>query len=101
MPHRAFKRVIYKFIGGLPYLKVYIHNILIHSENDEAHIEYSATVLKNLHKYSLSINFEKCEFLKREVKFLGQLISENVIKPFIDKKELLRKFTPKTKRHIP
>ncbi|KAG0442604.1 Retrovirus-related Pol polyprotein from transposon 17.6 [Dictyocoela muelleri] len=97
---RIFQKAMDRILGDLSYVKVYIDDILIHSENEDLHHEHLENVLRILHENNLSINFDKCEFLKGEVKFLGHLITSNGIRPIIDKLQGLRNFHPKNKRHL-
>lgn len=56
---------------------VYIDDLLIATENaDENLIILQQVILK---KYSLELNMSKCLFLKREIEYLGYLVSENGI----------------------
>ncbi|KAG0441877.1 Transposon Tf2-6 polyprotein [Dictyocoela muelleri] len=97
---RTFQRAMDELSNHLPYVKVYIDDILIHSEDEEKHCAHINEVLKLLHENGLSINFDKCEFFKNSVEFLGHILSPDGVKPVIDKVEPLRKIKPKNKRHI-
>ena len=44
-------------------------------------MDYIEEVLKILRRHNVSINFEKSTFCATEVKYLGQIISKNGIKP--------------------
>ncbi|KAG0436062.1 Transposon Tf2-9 polyprotein [Dictyocoela muelleri] len=96
----TFQLAMEKIFGTLSYVKVYLDDILIHSETLNDHYQHLKSVFKMLHENSLSINFDKSEFFRNEVKFLGHIVSENGIKPCIDRIEPLKKITPKNKRHI-
>ncbi|KAG0439025.1 Transposon Ty3-I Gag-Pol polyprotein [Dictyocoela muelleri] len=92
---RTFLMSMDKIFRSIPFVKVYIDDILIYSENESAHYEHLENILKLLHENNLSLNFDKSEFFLHEVKFLGHLISSNGIKPIIDKVEQLKKKTKK------
>ncbi|KAG0420573.1 Transposon Tf2-9 polyprotein [Dictyocoela roeselum] len=89
-----------EFLSHFPYLKVYIDDILIHSEDEEKHCEHVQKVLRVIYESGVSKNFNKCEFFRSNVKFLEHFISHDGIKPVIDKVNPLRKIKPKNKRHI-
>ena len=59
----------------------YYYDILIFSRDLESHLQHVACVLDSLAKYGLQINYKKCEFVKREVKFVGFVVSCNGILP--------------------
>ena len=59
----------------------YYDDILIFSQDLETHLRHIGCVLDSLAKYGLQINYKKCEFVKREVKFVGFVVSGNGILP--------------------
>ncbi|KAG0429769.1 Transposon Tf2-9 polyprotein [Dictyocoela muelleri] len=89
-----------RILGDLSYVKVYIDDILIRSENKDLQNKQLQNVLRILHDNNLSINFYYCEFLKGEVKFFVHLITSNGIRPIIDMLQDLRNFHPNNKRHL-
>ena len=66
-------------LGGLWDLKciTYIDDILIYGRTFEEHLENLEAVLKRLKKKGIKLNAKKCHFFKREVKYLGHLISKD------------------------
>ncbi|KAG0442191.1 Retrovirus-related Pol polyprotein from transposon [Dictyocoela muelleri] len=73
---KTFQQAIDTLFWRLSYVKVYIDYIMILSENETEHYEHLENVLKIFKDHGMSINFDKCEFLRKRVKFLGHLISE-------------------------
>lgn len=63
-----------------PYLRkfvlVFFDDILVYSSNHEDHVQQVKTVLQVLQQHQLYINQKKCEFGKKEVAYLGHIISE-------------------------
>ena len=55
----------------------YFDDILIYGQTFEEHLENVVAVLKRLKEKGIKCNAEKCHFFKREVKYLGRLISND------------------------
>ena len=55
--------------------------ILVHARNHEEHRQRLQKVLLRLQESGLTLNAEKCQFFQTEVKFLGQIIDNNGIRP--------------------
>lgn len=64
-----------------PYLDdfvvVFVDDILIYSKNDEDHDGHLEIVLETLRRNQLYAKYEKCDFWKDKVKFLGHVVSED------------------------
>lgn len=54
---------------------VYIDDILVYSTNLESHRKQVRAVLRRLLEHNLYVKGEKCEFERKQVKFLGYVIS--------------------------
>lgn len=57
-------------------LLIYIDDLLIATENAEENIIILQEVLMTLKKYGLELNISKCLFPKREIEYLGYLVSQ-------------------------
>ena len=68
-------------LRGLPFLFVYLDDILIASASPSEHLGHVKTVLKRLAGAGLSINREKCCFGVPEVDFLGHRVTPSGISP--------------------
>jgi hypothetical protein len=55
-------------------VKVYMDDILIHARTVAGHLLRLLWALRCLHAAGLRINLKKCDFLQREVSFLGHII---------------------------
>ena len=59
---------------------VYLDDILIFSQNREEHLRHLKLVLRTLQKEKLLINLKKRSFLKKELVYLGFVVSEEGLK---------------------
>src|SRR4051812_20295669 len=69
MMNKVFMEFLDKFIV------VFIDDIWVYSKNEEEHKEHLRLVLEKLREHELYAKFSKCEFLLKEVGFLGHVIS--------------------------
>ena len=100
---RTFQRVLNPVSGELfgKICFVFIDNIIIFGETMIEANERFNTVAQKLREANLTLEPEKYEFLKREVCYLGHIISEYGIKPDPKKVEAVGKFpTPKHVKNI-
>ncbi|GJP78307.1 hypothetical protein CLOP_g8633 [Closterium sp. NIES-67] len=65
---------------------IYLDDNLIHSRSIEQHVQDLDAVFTLLHKNRLIIKGSKCEFLKKELEFLGHIVSTEGVK--IDSKKI-------------
>ncbi len=78
---RAFQCIMADTFSDLPFVRVFLDDILICSLNKEDHLNHVETVLKRLKEANISINYKKSNFLQHEVNYLGCKINEYGIKP--------------------
>jgi hypothetical protein len=62
------------------FVVVFIDDILIYSPNEETHEDHLRLVLQKLRDNQLYAKFSKCDFLLKEVAFLGHIIIDGGIK---------------------
>jgi hypothetical protein len=67
------------------FVVVFIDNILVYSQNEEAHEDHLRLVLQKLHDNQLYAKFSKCDFWLKEVAFLGHIITNGGIKVYLGK----------------
>ncbi|XP_023229938.1 uncharacterized protein LOC111630137 [Centruroides sculpturatus] len=60
---------------------IYLDDILIYSQTLESHNEILQKVLKKVHQINLKSNKDKCNFLMKEVKYLGHIFNQNGMCP--------------------
>ena len=71
---RVMRPVLKPFLGK--FVVVYFDDILIFSQSLQDHLIHVEQVLKVLRDEQLYINQDKCSFMKKNVKFLGFIISD-------------------------
>jgi hypothetical protein len=79
----TFQRTMDKVLGelNLKCALVYIDDIIVFSRSFEEHLKHLRMVFTKISQANLKMNFDKCEFIKRQVSFLGHLVGKNGIKP--------------------
>lgn len=70
--------VLKEFIGR--FIVVYLDDILIFNKTKEEHIKHVEAVLQRIHEEKLAINLEKCDFFKKELVYLGFMVSKGTLK---------------------
>ena len=58
---------------------IYMDDILVFSKNEKDHEKHIGRILQKLREHTLSLKPEKCWFSKKEIEFLGLIISEDSI----------------------
>lgn len=71
---------------------VYMDDIVIFSKSLQEHLQHLKLILDELRKYNLKIQLDKSEFLRKEVPFLGHIITPEGIKPNSDKIKAIIKY---------
>src|SRR6266540_5766548 len=78
----TFQRLMTKVLG--PYLyefvMVYLNDIIIFSQTMDEHLQHMRKVLEALRQVGLKLKLEKCEFVKKQLKYLGFIVGEFDIK---------------------
>ncbi|KAF9761109.1 Transposon Ty3-G Gag-Pol polyprotein [Nosema granulosis] len=70
-------------LRDMPFVKIFVGDILVYSKTKEDHEKHLRLVLERLRDEDISVNFAKSSFRKREVRYLGKNINKNGIKPDI------------------
>ena len=70
----------------------YLDDVLCHSSEFEQHVTDVDKVLTRLREKGIKLRAEKCEFAKKEVRYLGRLISEEGYRPDPKDTKSLEKF---------
>ena len=75
---RLMNEVLKEYAGK--FVIVYLDDILIFSQSKEEHLEHVKLVLSTLKNEKLLINLKKCSFMKKELIYLGFIVSEEGLK---------------------
>ena len=82
-------------------LFLYLDDIVVYATNLEEHGKKVRRLLKRLKEANLSLQPEKCEFLFKEIAYLGHIISSEGVKPDPKKIEAVQCFPqPKNPKNI-
>ena len=80
---------------------VYLDDIIIYATSLEEHMLKLQKVFKRLEEANFKIKIDKCSFLRKEIKYLGHIITEDGVKPNPEKIEAITKYPiPKTPKQI-
>ncbi|KAH9398026.1 hypothetical protein TYRP_019400 [Tyrophagus putrescentiae] len=89
---QTFQRLMLKVLGDLPFVCVYLDDVLVFSEDPAQHAGHVRQVLKRIRKAGLTMNKEKCLFGVTEIEFLGFKIKDGQKAPNDEKTRLLADF---------
>lgn len=83
------------------WLGIYMEDMIIHSNNQRTHLEWTWQILEKLHVNNLYLNLKKCYFSQAQVKYLGLIISHNHIAMDLVKIEEIQNWKiPETVRQV-
>lgn len=79
----------------------YMDDLIIASKDEEENFEKVKRVFSVAEQHGLIIRFEKCQFLKKRVTFLGHILEEGSVKPSAEKTLAVRNYPePKNVREV-
>ena len=89
----------HKIVEG--WVVIYMDDILVFSKDEKEHETHVQRILAKLREHKLSLKPEKCWFSKKEIDFLGLIISEDSIKMDPGKVRAIKEWPiPTTKREL-
>ncbi|XP_036345727.1 uncharacterized protein LOC118754970, partial [Rhagoletis pomonella] len=94
----TFQRALDQVIGPEmePYAFAYLDDIIVIGSTFDEHVEHLRAVLRRLQRAIVCINSEKCDFFKRELRYLGHVISDKGIHTDPDKVAAIKELKPPT-----
>lgn len=83
----TFQRLMNSVLSGLQdlYAFVYLDDVVIFGDSLGSHNKRLVEVLSRLRKHNLKLNPDKCEFLSKQVSYLGHVITDEGIQPCREK----------------
>ncbi|TYZ69302.1 hypothetical protein PybrP1_003930 [[Pythium] brassicae (nom. inval.)] len=91
-----------QLIGDLSFVQIYLDDVLIVSQTFKEHLEHLGAVFQRLTDASVVINPCKSKFCKADVKSFGFKISEDDIRPVVEKMQAIAKVKPpKARKQLP
>jgi hypothetical protein len=85
----------------LKFCFVYVDDIIVFSKTFEEHLEHLNLIFKRLEEAGLTINADKSHFCKREITFLGHVITQNGLVKQPEKVRAITEFpTPRNVKEI-
>ena len=91
---QAFQRLMNTVCQSLDFVFVYLDDILTASSSHHEHQKNLKILFKKLFSHGLFINFEKCEFGRTHLDFLGHRIDKTGARPLATKVDAIRNFSP-------
>ena len=91
-----FQRLMDSILGDLPYVFVYIDDILVASDSMEEHLEHLKQVFQILSDNGMIVNRSKCVLGKSSLDFLGYRVDATGISPLPERVETIRATAPPT-----
>ncbi|XP_064462712.1 uncharacterized protein K02A2.6-like [Ornithodoros turicata] len=76
-----FQRTMEQVTAGLEGVACYLDDIIVTGRTEAEHLDHLEEVLRRLREYGFRLKKQKCEFLKTEVEYLGQIVSAEGFRP--------------------
>lgn len=99
----TFQRTMDNILRGIQneFCLVYLDDIIIFSTSLQEHITHIKKVFQRLRETNFKIQLDKSEFLKKEVAYLGHIVTPFGVKPNPDKIRAIKNYPiPKTTKEI-
>ena len=83
------------------FVMAYLEDIIIFSRNEHEHLKHIQIIFQKLIDAGLKLKESKCDFFKKEIHYLGHLISSEGIHPLLKKLDTIHNMPrPKTPKEI-
>ena len=95
------QRLLNEVLSGLTSAFGYLDDILVFSPNMETHLEHLRVLFERLQSADLKLKEVKCNFLKKHIQYLGNIVSGKGIIPLPEKLDSIQKMLPpKTPKEV-
>jgi cleavage and polyadenylation specificity factor subunit 1 len=95
---QAFQRLMDGIFRNLPYVFVYLDDILVASPSNQRHGDHLRQVFQLLSDNGLIVNKDKCSFGVSELEYLGHCVTQGGIQPLPSRVDAIAKFPVPTTR---
>ena len=96
-----FQKLINDILKGCNFAMGYLDDIIIYSRSEKEHLEHLEEIFSRLKAAGLKLKLEKCCFFKKDIQYLGHLISAERIQPLPEKLESIVKMpAPKNPKEV-
>ena len=85
-----FQRTMESLLQGIPFVVVYLDDILVTGPTQEDHLQNLRKVLQRLQQAGLRLQRGKCKFMATSVQYLGHVIDAEGLHPLEDKVEAVQ-----------
>ena len=89
---QTFQRLMDSVLRDLPFLYVYLDDILVASVSKSEHLSHLRTLFEHLSEHGLIVNPAKCQFRLSAVDFLGHRVTKEGAVPLPAKVEAVKGF---------
>ena len=96
----VFQRLMQRVVMGLnpedepAFVSVYLDDVLVFSKTLEDHLKQLDLVISHLKTVGLKLNPSKCYFMRKEVTYLGHVITSSGLKPNLQRIEVVKEYRP-------
>ena len=96
----VFQRLMQQVLSGVnpengpSFVAAYIDDFLIFSVSLQQHLDHLCKVIHRLREVGLKVNPGKCQFIRREVEYLGHINTPEGLKPNYKLVEVVRDYSP-------
>lgn len=98
---QSFQRFMDQAVRGLPFVFVYIDDILVASSTQAEHHDHLKQLFQRLEQYGIVININKSIFGASELSFLGHQVDHKGIRPLPERVEAISSFPlPTTRKQL-
>ncbi|KAF4720238.1 hypothetical protein FOZ62_008522, partial [Perkinsus olseni] len=81
----TFQKLMEDILGDLPFVKIYLDDILIFSADMETHVRHLRVVFERLSAANITLGASKCDFAMEEIAYLGHIYDKYGMRPDPDR----------------